>query len=142
MTLKEDENPLTVEQSVERAAEEAADHFGYARVEPQPASDYEAVHPPASPDDLRRLAGLPSTDEELCGLFGPNGQTCRLAKGHSDDLHAAKGRTWLSTDTASVGGDALTERLCVAIERHNELLERMTMSIEHYVQVTLHTQKF
>lgn len=139
----EDENPLTAEQSVERASEELADHFGSApRMEPQPVSDYEAVHPPASPDDLRRLTGLPASTEELCGLFGPDGRACRLAKGHTDDLHAAKGRTWLSTDTASVGGDALTERLCVAIEQHNEFLERLTKSIEHYVQTTLHTQKF
>jgi hypothetical protein len=144
-TLDEDDSidDAAFAAEAERASEELADHFGIsARVEPQPISDYERDHPPASPDDLRRLAGLPSSDEEPCGMFGPNGQLCRLAKGHSDDLHAAQGRTWTSGDVAKTGGDALTERLCVAIERHNEYLERLTKTVEHYVQHTLHTQKF
>jgi hypothetical protein len=141
MTTSNEDDVGFAEQSVERASEELADHFGISpRVEPQPISDYERDHPPASPDDLRRLAGLPV--DGFCDAVGPSGATCRLAKGHPDDLHVAKGQTWLSSDVAKVGGDALTERLCVAIERHNELLERLTKTVEHYVQHTLHTQKF
>jgi hypothetical protein len=125
------------------------------RQEPSPQTPLEFLHPPATDEDLRALAGLPSSSEELCGAVGPAGETCRLRRGHNageaEVLHVARGRSWTGIagriDSSFFSmvqrpvSDPNTARIAVALERGVELLDRLTKSIEHYVEDMLHRQR-
>jgi hypothetical protein len=124
------------------------------RVEPQPPGDLELDKPPATVAELRALAGLPSTDEALCGAPGPDGRTCRLKPGHEGGLHAAKGFVWVD-DVAGQQLDphqAAAEQLwgkadreppadAPALVRIAVALEGLQDIIKHYVEEMLHRQR-